>query len=366
MRAKSHNQCRSLFILERKKEHQLLEKLLSTLQAIFNFNLQLHSAPETKQTGRGSSDPYDPDVGVRQFSQHQASAMEVSSFWINLFLLLISQPEQSWSVHRTGFPHVSPERLQFFEYETVTVQCEHLDGVNDWRVKRKFNEKRATNSSDPCSSAEPSCTLDPALEIHSGEYWCENDEGEKSNSVNISIRVGLVILGTPIQTVAEGSDVTLRCIHQQTELSHIRDFYKDGLHLMTCYSSNMTIRNVSKADEGNYRCSISGAGESPESWLAVHQTLTAPSEGSPTVTGPSVKSPLVPLVRSKPCKTFILQSTAKFLLVALLSAVIALIHYKRKRRTRLKYFVSGKQTGDSKGTKTEAESSRQSEEETEI
>uniref|UniRef100_A0A096M3P7 Ig-like domain-containing protein n=1 Tax=Poecilia formosa TaxID=48698 RepID=A0A096M3P7_POEFO len=124
----------------------------------------------------------------------------------------------------SGFPHVSPERLQFFEYETVTVQCEHLDGVNDWRVKRKFNEKRATNSLDPCSSAEPSCTLDPSFEVFSGEYWCENDEGETSNSVNISITAGLVILEVPVRPVAEGSDVTLRCIHKETELS--LDFYR--------------------------------------------------------------------------------------------------------------------------------------------
>uniref|UniRef100_A0A096M181 Ig-like domain-containing protein n=1 Tax=Poecilia formosa TaxID=48698 RepID=A0A096M181_POEFO len=125
---------------------------------------------------------------------------------------------------------LAPERLQFFEYETVTVQCEHLDGVNDWRVKRKFNEKRATNSLDPCSSAEPSCTLDPSFEVFSGEYWCENDEGETSNSVNISITAGLVILEVPVRPVAEGSDVTLRCIHKETELSYISlDFYRSNL-----------------------------------------------------------------------------------------------------------------------------------------
>ncbi|XP_023201349.1 low affinity immunoglobulin gamma Fc region receptor III-like [Xiphophorus maculatus] len=248
--------------------------------------------------------------------------MEAPSFWINLFLLLISQTEQ-----KTGFPYIFPERLQFFEYEIVTVQCECLDGVSGWRVMRKFNQNRGTNSLDPCSSAEPSCTLDPAFEVYSGEYWCENKEGEMTNSINISITAGLVILEVPVQPVAEGSDLTLRCIHQETELHHIRDFYKNGLHLMTCYSSNMTIRKVSKADEGNYRCSISGAGESPDSRLAVHRALTGPSERNGSF-GPSH------LVRSQRCETFILQTAAKFLLVALLSAVIALIHYKRKQRTK--------------------------------
>ncbi|MED6285351.1 hypothetical protein CHARACLAT_028427 [Characodon lateralis] len=81
--------------------------------------------------------------------------------------------------------------------------------------------------------------------------------------------------------MVEGLDVTLPCIHKETELiakvktelNHIRYFNKNGLHLTTCYFSNMTLQNVTKADEGYYKCSISEAGESPESWLAVSKLL---------------------------------------------------------------------------------------------
>ena len=38
---------------------------------------------------------------------------------------------------------------------------------------------------------------------------------------------------------------------------------------MTPPTARMTIYNVSKSDEGLYKCSMSGLGESPESWLAV-------------------------------------------------------------------------------------------------
>ncbi|XP_078020549.1 uncharacterized protein LOC144459781 isoform X1 [Epinephelus lanceolatus] len=52
------------------------------------------------------------------------------------------------------------------------------------------------------------------------------------------------------------------------------DFYKDGRLIERSSTGNMTISSVSKSDEGLYRCHISGAGESPESRLAV----TVPAE----------------------------------------------------------------------------------------
>lgn len=118
------------------------------------------------------------------------------------------------------------------------------------------------------------------------EYIKSNQTIKKTNKKNMKtyfiFSAGLVILSTPTQPVVEGSDVTLHCIHKETalkaklktELKHIRDFYKNGLHLMTCYTNNMTIQNVTKADEGLYKCSISSAGESPESWLSVYKPLT--------------------------------------------------------------------------------------------
>lgn len=80
---------------------------------------------------------------------------------------------------------------------------------------------------------------------------------------------GFVILESPTIPVKEGNDVTLNCKNKKTQSEHITDFYKDGLSLATRYQSSMTIKNVSKSDEGLYKCSIDGAGESPESWLAV-------------------------------------------------------------------------------------------------
>jgi len=43
-----------------------------------------------------------------------------------------------------------------------------------------------TNSFNWNTSA-PSYTTNPAFKRHSGEYWCENEAGEKSDAVNISV-----------------------------------------------------------------------------------------------------------------------------------------------------------------------------------
>lgn len=78
-----------------------------------------------------------------------------------------------------------------------------------------------------------------------------------------------MILDFPARPVIEGSDVILHCREEESQSKHIADFYKDDLHLVTSYENNMIIQNVSKSDEGFYKCRIPGAGESPESRLTV-------------------------------------------------------------------------------------------------
>ncbi|XP_044040081.1 uncharacterized protein LOC122870187 isoform X2 [Siniperca chuatsi] len=189
---------------------------------------------------------------------------------MDVLLLLVAQVDFSYFAQKAdaAFPRVSPDRLQFFEYETVSVSCEEFSGLTEWRVMRKLNKIIPTNSYNWNSSA-PSCTIDPAFQRHSGEYWCEDAEGETSAAVNITVTAGSVILELPARPVLEGHDVVLHCRKEKTQSKHITDFYKDSFELGTSYVNNMTIHNVSKSDEGFYKCKLSGARESPESWLAV-------------------------------------------------------------------------------------------------
>lgn len=78
-----------------------------------------------------------------------------------------------------------------------------------------------------------------------------------------------MILESPVLPVMEGSSVILRCRKRKNASNSIADFYKDGVHIKTGYRGEMNITNISVSDQGFYKCNISGAGESPESRLAV-------------------------------------------------------------------------------------------------
>ncbi|XP_026225353.1 low affinity immunoglobulin gamma Fc region receptor III-like isoform X2 [Anabas testudineus] len=194
--------------------------------------------------------------------------MEVVVFCIRLLLLGVVLWVMAHAAQKNVvFPRIVPDKLQFFEYDVVSVYC---DGTHDteWRVMRKILDINATNYSHWDTSA-PSCTIKPAFIRHSGKYWCGNKEGERSDTVNITITGGSVILESPVGPVIEGSSVTLRCRKRKNALSRIADFYKDSMHIKTGYGGEMTITNFSVSDEGLYKCNIYGAGESAESWLTV-------------------------------------------------------------------------------------------------
>ncbi|XP_049424612.1 Fc receptor-like protein 5 [Epinephelus fuscoguttatus] len=219
--------------------------------------------------------------------------MEVTALcvrlWMDVLVLLLAQANHSYFAQRAGaaFPRVRPDRLQFFEYETLSVNCEEFRGLTEWRVMRRLNRRSPTDSYNWSSSA-PSSTIYPAFRTHSGEYWCEDGDGNSSSVVNITITDGSVILEVPARPVVEGDDVILHCSKRDSQSKHISDFYKDGSKLGIWYEKDMIIQNVSKSDEGLYKCSIAGA-ESPESWLTVsNQTEETPPSYSPPPDLPSL------------------------------------------------------------------------------
>ncbi|XP_038586858.1 V-set and immunoglobulin domain-containing protein 10-like [Micropterus salmoides] len=84
---------------------------------------------------------------------------------------------------------------------------------------------------------------------------------------------GPVILETPALPVLVGQNVVLRCRHKTTSTNTKAVFYKDDVLIESSPADEMPINNVSKSDEGVYKCSIPGVGASPGSWLAVRETL---------------------------------------------------------------------------------------------
>ncbi|XP_067435907.1 low affinity immunoglobulin gamma Fc region receptor III-A-like isoform X2 [Thunnus thynnus] len=178
---------------------------------------------------------------------------------INVLILLVANVQQSHPQTSDADVRIVPSRLQLFDHESVSFTCEGFVGSAGWRVKN-INELIPE-----CSNM--TCNIEYVLPSDSGEYWCEGG-GQRSNTVNITVTGGSVILESPVLPVMEGEAVTLYC--RNKTISNLKaDFYKDGDFIKTDSTGNMTIHNVSKRDEGLYKCSISGVGESPESGLAV-------------------------------------------------------------------------------------------------
>ncbi|XP_049424611.1 carcinoembryonic antigen-related cell adhesion molecule 20-like [Epinephelus fuscoguttatus] len=193
--------------------------------------------------------------------------MEVTALCFTLLMLEFTLLNSYTQKSDAAFLRITPDRLQHFKSDAVTFDCEGFDGSTKLRVIR--NNVESEPVCDKRTPSGSSCTIQRAYQEDSGEYWCEAEGGERSNSVNISvITAGSVILESPALPVMEGDNVTLTCRDKTT--SNLRaGFYKDGVLIRSSSTGEMTINNVSKSDEGFYRCVVPGAGESPESWMAV-------------------------------------------------------------------------------------------------
>ena len=80
---------------------------------------------------------------------------------------------------------------------------------------------------------------------------------------------GSVILESPALPVSERDKWTLHCRSKENTTNLLTDFYKDDNLIHSSPKQEMTIDDVSKSDEGLYKCNISGIGESQGSWLTV-------------------------------------------------------------------------------------------------
>ncbi|XP_019209458.1 low affinity immunoglobulin gamma Fc region receptor II isoform X6 [Oreochromis niloticus] len=200
--------------------------------------------------------------------------MEIRALCIRLLMtIMILLGVQDQKVDAVSL-RVVPNRLQFFEYEPVTFHCE---GVDYCEVLHKFKGKIKscikTNKRTPTGS---SCSIQAVYADNSGEYWYEPEGGRRSNIISLSVTAGPVILESPAIPVLMEETVTLSC-RNKTHSSNFNsaEFYKNRRSIHKSSTGSMTIQTVFKSDEGRYKCSILGAGESPESWLNVTEAGTS-------------------------------------------------------------------------------------------
>ncbi|XP_036968587.1 Fc receptor-like protein 5 [Acanthopagrus latus] len=165
---------------------------------------------------------------------------------------------------------VDPNREQFFRYDPVALHCDASSGSVQWKFVHKSEvEKAKCKLTDGATSTGSSCSFKNVYPEEGGEYWCEDGEGKRSNNITINVTNGSVILDSPALPVIEGAAVTLRCRSKTTSSNLTAGFYKDGRLIRSSSTGEMIIHSVSRSDEGQYKCNISGVGESPESWLFV-------------------------------------------------------------------------------------------------
>ncbi|XP_035849556.1 low affinity immunoglobulin gamma Fc region receptor II-like isoform X2 [Sander lucioperca] len=193
-----------------------------------------------------------------------------------------------------------------FKDESVSLSCEEDDSSAGWTLRRNTTTKTRTQCGDGWGKpAGSSCNISYMAPYHGGVYWCESREGATSNSINITVTGGPVILQSPVLPVMEGEDLTLHC-KTKTSSNLPADFYKDGSFIRTEPAGHMTINKVSRSDEGLYKCYISSVGESPSSWVSVTEkptttsppttpTTTSTTSGSTTSSNPPPSPPLLVL-----------------------------------------------------------------------
>uniref|UniRef100_A0A8C6WN72 Ig-like domain-containing protein n=1 Tax=Neogobius melanostomus TaxID=47308 RepID=A0A8C6WN72_9GOBI len=171
---------------------------------------------------------------------------------------------------------VEPNRVQFFQYETVSLSCGDQTEDPQWTIVRNTSKHKNQRNSMNKSSWFFNGNI---YYRDTGVYWCQSEEGECGAAINITVTGGDVILESPVLPVTEGERVTLRCIANPNEPALEEtfdpnepaleetfdpnepaleegtfDFFKDSLWIRNSSSGNLTLSNVSVLDSGTYMC----------------------------------------------------------------------------------------------------------------
>ncbi|MED6271592.1 hypothetical protein CHARACLAT_021854 [Characodon lateralis] len=224
----------------------------------------------------------------------------------SLLCLLVLTSLLCCSTHQAHLT-VNPMRCQFFPGDFVSLSCGENNSSAEWTVRRKATIRKS-ECGDGWGEVEGSvCDITYLLKKDTGVYWCESREGAASSSIQLTVSGGSVILQSPVLPVMEGDDVTLSC-QTKTSSNLPAAFFKDNVFIGNESSGHMTLHHVTSSDEGLYKCSISGYGESPSSWISVSV--------KPTVTSPTSKATsIAPIPGSNPLQFLLAVAQVRRLLV---------------------------------------------------
>ncbi|XP_042368640.1 uncharacterized protein LOC121962450 [Plectropomus leopardus] len=188
-----------------------------------------------------------------------------------VFYTPYSEPKFVWSgdVHSSASLTVSPDRVQHFTDDHISLSCE--GNLTNWRIKG-CSQGRPCSYLTYCSSSRrmsgSTCNINSHQHrLQDAVYWCESGSGELSNAVNITVHYDIILV-SPVHPVTEGDSVTLGCKSKEGTLDFNAQFYRNNDLIQSDTKGELNISAVSKSDEGFYRCQSSGR-MSPQSWMSV-------------------------------------------------------------------------------------------------
>ncbi|XP_049425147.1 uncharacterized protein LOC125884293 isoform X2 [Epinephelus fuscoguttatus] len=192
-----------------------------------------------------------------------------------------SEPKFVWSgdVHSSASLTVSPDRVQHFTTDSVSLNCE--GNSTEWRVKKLTESGNILFCQNWGTMTGSTCSI-KRYQPSNAVYWCESGSGEFSNAVNITISTKYIILVSPVRPVTEGDSVSLSCrIRSQTFASKVF-FYQNDKLIQNDTRRELNISAVSKSDEGFYKCEYSQK-VSAQSWMSVKGVSRPESSSSPVL-----------------------------------------------------------------------------------
>ncbi|XP_034413209.1 uncharacterized protein LOC117747831 [Cyclopterus lumpus] len=227
----------------------------------------------------GSSTGTEEDSFIVHGQTHTAGYVCRAGRGDPLFYSSYSEPQFIWSgdFHPAASLTVSPPRMQFFSKDSLSLSCE--GNSTEWRVRRFIKYDHLAYCSSWGTMTGSTCSINS--NGISGVYWCESETGQFSNAANITVQSGDVILVSSVHPVTEGHSVTLSCRLRTEKVLYSVDFYKNGKLISNDASGELFISEVTKSDEGFYKCEGRDSSQgfrslkSPKSWLSVKSATTS-------------------------------------------------------------------------------------------
>ncbi|XP_067436766.1 uncharacterized protein [Thunnus thynnus] len=135
----------------------------------------------------GSTNGTEQDSYIIHGSTHTARYMCRAGRGDPVFYTDYSKPAFVWSgdVHSAVTLKVSPDRVQHFISDSVSLSCE--GNSTEWRVRRFPEDLDWSYCSNWRSTTGSTCNINSSQQSDA-VYWCESGSGEFSNAVNITIQ----------------------------------------------------------------------------------------------------------------------------------------------------------------------------------